>query len=90
MVNNKYTETLTSEDLEKYDVSWFKGEIVVIEDLKTFRESFPKLKNSPVLGFDTETRPSFKKGKKNKVSLIQLANENMACLIRVNKVGISC
>ncbi|MFZ0281910.1 MAG: 3'-5' exonuclease [Bacteroidales bacterium] len=88
MVNNKYTETLTSEDLEKYDVSWFKGEIVVIEDLSTFRESFPKLKNSPILGFDTETRPSFKKGKKNKVSLIQLANENIACLIRINKVGI--
>ncbi len=88
MKNNKYAETLTSEDLEKYEVSWFKGEIVVVEDLSTFKESFPKLLDSGVLGFDTETRPSFRKGRKNKVSLIQLANENIACLIRINRVGI--
>ncbi len=88
MVNNKYPETITAEDLEKYDLSWFKGEILLIDDLRAFRESFPKLLNSPVLGFDTETRPSFSKGRKNKVSLIQLANENIACLIRINKVGI--
>ena len=87
MKNNKYAETLTSEDLEKYEVSWFKGEIVVVEDLSTFKESFPKLLDSGVLGFDTETRPSFRKGRKNKVSLIQLANENIACLIRINRVG---
>lgn len=88
MINNIYAETLTSEDLEKYEVSWFRGEIVVIEDLDFFRASFPKLRNSKVLGFDTETRPSFRKGRKNKVSLIQLANEDVAYLIRINKVGI--
>jgi ribonuclease D len=44
--------------------------------------------NSEVLGFDTETRPSFKKGRKNKVSLIQLANNDFACLIRINRIGI--
>lgn len=88
MVNNKYPETLTSEDLEKYEISWFKGEIIVVEDLDTFREAFEKIRNSQLLGFDTETRPSFRKGKKNRVSLIQLANESSACLIRINRIGI--
>jgi ribonuclease D len=41
-----------------------------------------------VLGFDTETKPSFKKGRKNKVSLIQLADDKNAFLIRINKIGI--
>ena len=41
-----------------------------------------------VLGFDTETRPSFRKGQKNKVSLIQLATGDLACLFRINKTGI--
>jgi ribonuclease D len=41
-----------------------------------------------VIGFDTETRPSFKKGVVNKVSLLQLATPNDAFLIRVNKVGL--
>ena len=44
--------------------------------------------NSRILGFDTETKPSFKKGRKNKVSLVQLSNSELACLIRINKIGI--
>jgi ribonuclease D len=88
MVNNKYAETITPEELEKLELSWFKGEIVLVEDMKSFYETFPRILGSEILGFDTETRPSFRKGKKNKVSLIQLANERFACLIRINKVGI--
>jgi ribonuclease D len=88
MANSRYPESITPEELEKFEFSWFKGEIIVIEDIKSFNKSFPRLLNSEILGFDTETRPSFRKGRKNKVSLIQLANENLACLIRINKVGI--
>lgn len=88
MVSNKYIESISAEELGKYDLSWFRGEIVVVEDNDTFREVFPRLCGSDILGFDTETRPSFRKGKKNKVSLIQLATENLACLFRINKIGI--
>jgi len=88
MVNNTYAESITPEELEKCELSWFKGEIVIVEDMKSFNESFPRLLNSKVLGFDTETRPSFRKGRKNKVSLIQLANDELACLIRINRIGI--
>jgi len=88
MVNNRYPESISPEEIEKCDLSWFRGEIVLVEDMKSFNETFPRLLNSEVLGFDTETRPSFRKGRKNKVSLIQLANENLACLIRINRVGI--
>jgi len=88
MVNNRYPESISPEEIEKCDLSWFRGEIVLVEDMKSLNETFPRLLNSEVLGFDTETRPSFRKGRKNKVSLIQLANENLACLIRINRVGI--
>ncbi|MDX9946442.1 MAG: 3'-5' exonuclease [Bacteroidales bacterium] len=88
MENNCYPETISEEDLGKCEISWFRGEIVLIEDMAAFNETFPRLKGSKVLGFDTETKPSFKKGRKNKVSLIQLANDELACLIRINKVGM--
>jgi len=88
MIDNRYSVSITSEELDKYEMSWFKGEIILIEDLKNFYKSIPRLANSEILGFDTETRPSFRKGRKNRVSLIQLANEELACLIRINKVGI--
>jgi len=88
MANNNYLQSLDAEDLAGYELSWFKGEIVVIDDIETFRQVIPRLLRSEVLGFDTETKPSFRKGRKNKVSLLQLANANLACLFRINKIGI--
>ena len=88
MVNNRYPESITAEELEKYELSCFKGEIALVEDMKSFNFVFPRLLGSEVLGFDTETRPSFRRGRKNKVSLIQLANDELACLIRINRIGI--
>jgi ribonuclease D len=83
-----YKENITVEELAKHELSWFKGEIVLVENLKKFYEVFPRLLGSDLLGFDTETRPTFKKGRKNSVSLIQLSTGDLACLFRINKIGI--
>jgi ribonuclease D len=88
MMKNNFQETITVEELQDYDLSWFKGEIVIVDDLQIFKKILPRLRKERVLGFDTESRPSFKKGYKNKVSLIQLATGNLACLFRINKIGI--
>ena len=87
MANNKYPENITVEELAGYELSWFKGEIVVVDNLKTYNEVFPRLLGSGLLGFDTETKPSFKKGRKNIVSLMQLSTDNLGCLFRINKIG---
>jgi len=87
MENNKYQENITVEELSEKELSWFKGEIVTVEDMSTFHEVFPRLLEEELLGFDTETRPTFKKGRKNKVSLIQLSTGTLACLFRINKLG---
>jgi ribonuclease D len=83
-----YKENITVEELASHDLSWFKGEIVLVDNLKTFNEVIPRLLGSDLLGFDTETRPSFRKGKKNSVSLIQLSTGDLACLFRINFIGI--
>jgi len=87
MANNKYRKNITVEELAGCELSWFKGEIVVVDNLKTYKEVFPRLLESDLLGFDTETKPIFKKGGKNSVSLIQLSTGNLACLFRINKIG---
>lgn len=87
-MENKFQETITVEAIQEYDLSWFKGEIVVVDNLNTFNRVIPELKRSAILGFDTETRPSFKKGYKNRVSLIQLSTGKLACLFRINKIGL--
>jgi ribonuclease D len=88
MENNKYKETVTAEEMQEYDLSWFKGDIVVVDNIQIFNRIIKKLSGEKVLGFDTETRPSFRKGHKNKVSLIQLASSGLACLFRINKIGL--
>ena len=86
-MNNKYQENISIEELSERELSWFKGEIVLVEDLTTFHEVFPRLLGTDLLGFDTETKPTFQKGRKNTVSLIQLSTGTLACLFRINKLG---
>lgn len=88
MENKLYQETISPEELAACELSWFRGEIVLVDNMKTFREVFPRLLGSDILGFDTETKPNFKKGRKNKVSLLQIANGELACLFRINRIGI--
>lgn len=88
MENSGYLENITVEEIQDYKLSWFKGEIIIVDNLKTFSRVISGLMNERLLGFDTETRPSFRKGHKNKVSLIQLSNRNKAFLFRINKIGI--
>jgi ribonuclease D len=88
MMDNKFQETITAKEIQEYDLSWFKGETIVVDNLKTFRKVLPMLRHEKILGFDTETRPSFRKGHKNKVSLIQLSTGRFACLFRINKIGL--
>jgi ribonuclease D len=88
MTNKVYRESISAEEIKELELSWFGGEIVVVDNFQIFNSVLPRLINSEVLGFDTETKPSFKKGRNNKVSLIQLADKDIACLFRINKIGI--
>ena len=45
------------------------------------------LQSSPILGIDTETRPSFRRGVTHKVALLQVANEQICFLFRMNQIG---
>jgi ribonuclease D len=87
-MSREYAENISMEEIRELDLKWFEGEIVVVDDMAKFRSVMPRLKGSEILGFDTETKPSFKKGKKNKVSLIQLADKDLTCLFRINKIGL--
>jgi ribonuclease D len=41
-----------------------------------------------MIGFDTETKPSFKRGQVNSVALLQLSTGKKAFLFRINKIGL--
>ena len=47
------------------------------------------IRHEKLLGIDTETKPSFKKGISHKVALLQLSSSSTAWLIRLNSVVLS-
>ncbi|HKI88043.1 MAG TPA: 3'-5' exonuclease [Draconibacterium sp.] len=83
-----FKESITKEELTDMPLKWFKGEIVLVDSYEKVTYAAQILSDYSVIGFDTETRPSFKKGVVNKVSLLQLSTHDQAFLFRLHKVGL--
>lgn len=67
-------------------VAHFDGRIIVVQSTSEAESALDYLYKQGAVGFDTETRPAFKKGQKNKISLIQLATEDTCFLFRLNYI----
>ena len=63
------------------------GEIIVIDRPEDVATAVDDLKQCTLIGFDTETRPSFRRGESNTISLLQLATDKRAYLFRLKKIG---
>ena len=83
-----FKENIEKSELTEYPVSAFHGEIVLIDNHDKLEKCLPKLRSADVLGFDTETKPSFRKGRNNRIALLQLSDSNIAYLLRVSKIGL--
>ena len=67
----------------------FEGRIVVVLTETEAEKAVRYLLSQPVLGVDTETRPSFKKGTVHQVSLLQVSSHDVCFLFRLNQLGMS-
>ena len=67
----------------------FPGRIVVIMSAGETEKAVNFLLSQPILGVDTETRPSFRRGDNHKVSLLQVATEHVCFLFRLNMTGMT-
>ncbi|RPH34121.1 MAG: 3'-5' exonuclease domain-containing protein 2 [Bacteroidales bacterium] len=83
-----FAETIENEEILKLPRISYPGEIKVIASEDELNIWLPHLLKSSIIGFDTETKPSFKKGHINGVALLQLATDELALIIRVAPTGI--
>ena len=67
----------------------FRGDIRIIDREEQIEEACRYLSAHPAIGFDTETRPSFKAGISYRVSLLQLSTEERCYLFRLNRIPLS-
>lgn len=66
----------------------FPGKIEVIINESEAKKAVQYLLKQPLLGFDTETRPSFKRGMMYKVALLQVSTEEVCFLFRLNRIDL--
>jgi ribonuclease D len=79
---------INKEEINNLPLGQFEGEIILVDSKDQIKEAANVLGSNHLLGFDTETRPSFRKGTQYYVSLLQLATEEVAYLFRLNEVGM--
>lgn len=84
----EYIESITKEEIAQFPIEEFLGRIIVIDTEKEAEKAVSYLYKFPLIGFDTETRPSFKKSQHNKISLMQVSTDNTCFLFRLNHIGI--
>lgn len=79
--------TISKEKLNTLPAAEYHNKIVVVETEDALNKALQDLKKARLIGFDTETRPSFRKGQIHNVALIQLATKDCCYLIRTNVLG---
>lgn len=67
----------------------FSGRIIVINTAAEAEKAVDYLMSQKILGIDTETRPSFKKGQTHNVALLQVSTHDTCFLFRLNLTGIT-
>ena len=84
---NNYTK-LTKDQINAMPLVKYKGKIHILSSKDDVHDSVDYLMTQRVIGFDTETRPTFKKGSANAPSLVQLAGEKAVFIYQLDDISV--
>ena len=82
------TDNISKAEISQLPPVLFEGRVIVIHSLSDVEKAVNYLKGFPILGFDTETRPSFSRGRMYDVSLMQVSTDDTCFLFRLNYIGM--
>jgi len=83
-----FEKEITKEEINRLEVRQFEGRIHVVDTMQALERAVSQINGRNVIGFDTETKPAFKKGVKHDVALIQVSIGEEAWLFRTNRIGL--
>lgn len=86
--SNHCSVYITKDELNALPAENFEGSIEVVSSETSAEKAIEDLRVAHVVGFDTETKPNFKKGKTNNVALMQLSTDTKCYLFRLSKTGM--
>lgn len=83
-----FQPTISNDETAQLPAAQFGGEIIVVEHPEQIEAACEELSRESVIGFDTETRPSFKAGVHYRVSLLQLSTPKRCFLFRLCRIPL--
>ena len=88
-MNTPFQANISNEELAALPLAQFPGRITVVDKEGLLEGACAELMAQPMIGFDTETRPSFTSGVSNKVALLQLSTPDHCFLFRLCKLPLN-
>lgn len=79
---------IDKDEIANLPVAQFQGKVYVLLTEREAKSAVEYLLRQRVVGIDTETRPSFKKGKVNNIALLQVSTDDQCFLFRLCRMGI--
>ncbi|MBQ9537156.1 MAG: 3'-5' exonuclease domain-containing protein 2 [Desulfovibrionaceae bacterium] len=74
---------ITHDEINTLPIVHYEGAVQLIRNAHDWEQALPDLQSEHVLGFDTETKPTFRKGRVNQPSLVQLATAHAVYLVQL-------
>ncbi len=91
MLNKSFTvfqSKISNEDTARLSTLSFEGEIVLVDSSDGVAAACEDIRRWNILGFDTETRPSFKAGVIHQVALLQISTPEKCYLFRLSHMAL--
>lgn len=85
----QYQKSIAKEDINLLELDKYNGQILLVDTDVELKKACSEIEQCSIIGIDTETKPSFKKGMMNTVALLQIATDKKAYIIRLKKVKMS-
>lgn len=87
MSETKEIKKISKAEINELPLIQWESEIRILNTIEEMESAVADLQGCSHLGFDTETRPTFKKGQYYPPALIQLASPDCVYLFRICKTG---
>ncbi len=82
-----FAKNISKEEIQNLPLFSYSGVIEVIDSKQQFEEAFKRMNDESIIGIDSETKPTFKKGQYHHTALIQLAIKDCVFLVKPQKTG---
>ncbi len=88
VVTEQSAKRIDKEAINQLPLAKWEGPVRVVRTPEEVEAAVAGLLQSDLLGFDTETRPAFRKGQKFAPSLLQLASAEEVVLFQLHRTGL--